>query len=256
MLYIICCLVLFEMTDGVLTKVLNASEGEIQEAFSVPSQQFGRIYDVISLSGTDQTTLDIINLYYDMDKSVYMPHIADPMKGTLDIERHTVISYIKDSLKLLCKYPIISVDSFLYLTEGGWNISDTSHACIYGSGLEGRQGYLLTDVKDNYGIIHKSKFHSLEFFMEHIISNNEYQNWPIISLIFSPALYSWILFVCTFVFVKMKNRYFLFLISFLWLLFLTILAGPCVLIRYYYPLVISSPVLLCMVNVSVQGNGE
>lgn len=58
--------------------------------------------------------------------------------------------------------------------------------------MEGRQCYLFTDVKGGFDIIHKSKLPELEIFLEKMFSNNEYQKWPVISLLFSPALYFWI----------------------------------------------------------------
>lgn len=256
LIYSICCLLSFKATDMVLTKALNASKGQLQEAFSVPSQQFGRIYDALRSMGTDQETLDIVNTYYDMSRSTYMPYIADSMKSTLDLENNTLIAYIGDSVKLFCKYPIISLDSFLYLTEGAWNISDISHARIYGEGLETRYGYLPTDNKESYGIELKSKLPGLEALIERAFSNNEYQDWPVISLLFSPALYIWILFICTILVVKTKNRYYTFIVSFLWFLLLTTLAGPCVLIRYYYPFIVCSPVLLCMAKISLCMNKQ
>ena len=255
-LYIACCLFTYKSVDMALTKVLDVSEGSVAEAFSVPSQQFGRIYGALEPYGTDQETLDLIRKYYDMDRAVYLPHLSDYMKGYLDLENNKLTDYIGDSIRLFCEYPAVSIDSFLYLTEGAWNIGDTSHAQIYGEGLDARQGYLLTDVKENYGISHKSKCAWLESFLEHAFSNNEYQAWPVISLLFSPALYVWILGICTIVLIKTKSRYYFFAVSFLWFLLLTILAGPCVLIRYYYPFVVCSPVLVCIAKISVCGSSR
>ncbi len=257
LLYCTCCLMLFKLFDIGLAKYLDASNGSAREMFSVTSQQFGRIYTAVNEKGTDLQTLEIINSYYDMSKSGYNPRLSDPMKGTLNVEnREDIIKYLKDSIKLFCKYPVVSLDSFLYLTEGSWNINDISHANIYGAGLEGRQGYLLTDVKNGFNIIHKSKFSKLEIFMERAFSDNEYQTWPVLSLLFSPALYFWILIICTLVFFKTNSYGLLLLSSFLWGLYLTILLGPCILIRYFYPFVVCSPLLVCMANCSIRKQRE
>lgn len=253
LLYCVCCIMVFKLSDAGLAKYLNASEGSVREMFSVTSQQFGRIYNTVNEKGTDLPTLEIINSYYDMSQSSYDPHLADYMKGTLNVEsREEIIRHLKDSIQLFCKYPVVSLDSFIYLTEGSWNINDVSNANIYGVGLEGRQGYLLTDVKDGFNIIHKSKFPKLEILMECAFSDNEYQKWPVLSLLFSPALYVWILILCTLAFFKTKSYGPLLLSSFLWGLYLTILLGPCALIRYIYPFVVCSPLLVCAANCSIR----
>lgn len=253
LIYCICCVMMFTVSDAALTHWLDAKPGPFKEMFSVPSQQFGRIYNTINESGSDPVNLELINSYHDMSPTTYNPHLADFTKDTLLVtNREEAIEYIKDSVRLFYKYPLVSLDSFLYLTEGCWNINDVSNAYMYGSGSATRNGYLLTGVKDGYGIVHESKFPQLESFMERAFSDNEYQNWPIISLLFSPALYFWILVISTAVFAKTKEYKFLSITGFLWGIYITILLGPCVVIRYLYPLVVSSPLLLCMMRISVR----
>ncbi len=253
LLYGICCIILFTVSDAALTQALDAKPGPFKELFSVPSQQFGRIYNVINESDSDSSTLAVINSYHDISSLSYNPHLADFMKASLLVKnKEDAIEYIKDSIRLFYKYPLVSLDSFLYLTEGSWNINDVSNAKIYGNGPKERLGYLLTYVKDGYGIVHKSKFPQLEMFMEYAFSNNEYQNWPIISLLFSPALYFWILVISTLAFVKTKEYDFLSIAGFLWSIYFTILLGPCTVIRYLYPLVVCSPLLLCMMRISIR----
>lgn len=253
LMFSICCVALFQISDAVLTKTLDAKEGSIREMFSVPSQQFGRIYNLIYESGEDTHAVEIINSYYNMERSVYNPYLADSMKGTLNIANNeNVMNYIKDAIVLFCKYPLISLDAFLYVTEGNWYINDISNSNIYGHGLENRQGYLLTDIKGGYNIIHKSKLPGVELFLEKSFSDNGYQHWPVLSILFSPALYFWVLVICTVVFIKAGRWELLMGAGFLWGLYLTILLGPCALIRYSYPLVTCSPFILCMANLSIK----
>lgn len=245
------CLLLFGMERNVMRTILKPAEGSANELFSVPSQQFGRIYSSIGESG-DQETMDIINYYYDMEQLEYRPNLADYMKCGLRLsDERSVSDYLHASLVLLKKYPAISIDAFLYLTEGYWNIGDVSFASLYGTKWDGnvehRYGYMLTTIKPGYGIVPDSKLPFLERFMEKLISKNEYQNYPVLALLLSPSLYLWILIMSTLVFLKSKNKEYLFVVGFLWLLFLTLLAGPCVLVRYVYPFIVSSPLLFCLV---------
>lgn len=253
LLFPICCILLFHVSDSIMTRILDAKAGPVREMFSVPSQQFGRIYHVLQESGTDPSTAEIITSYYDMELAHYNPHLADSMKNLLHFKSSADIwNYMKDSFELFRRYPLESVDAFLYLNEGGWYINDISNADIYGHGLERRAGVLLTDSKDGYQIVHESRLPKLESFMEKAFSDNQYQTWPVLSLLFSPALYVWILVIGTLIFVKQKNWELLLLSGFLWALYLTNLLGPCVIIRYYYPLFVCSPLLLCMAVDSIR----
>lgn len=255
-IFIICCLLMYKISDAALTQGLNASDGSIREALSIPCLQFGRIYTNEADSTEDHTLIsEIADKYYSVESPSfgYNPRLSDPIKRTLrgDVP---VAEYIRDSIKLFFEYPIVSLDALIYLTEGSWNINDIGFASVYGSGLGIWAGYFVTWNVKTLGVEHESKFPGLELFFEHAFSNNEYQNWPVISILFAPAFYIWILVICTLGFIKTKNSMYLLFTGFLWCLFLTILAGPTIIIRYLYMFFICSPILLCMLNVSIREN--
>lgn len=252
-IFICINLLTFQVVSIGLQKSLEADPGSTREFLSVPSQQFGRIYENIK-DGQDEETLRIVEKYFDMTSAKYNPYLADSMKGYLSIQtdgENTVGGFLKDSLKLLIKYPVVSLDAYLYLTDGYWNINSVSFSSLYGTVWDGnpehRYGYLLTTVKPGYNIIPESKIPLLEKFMEHMISANEYQRYPIVSLLLAPSLYLWITLFCTIVFYAQRKKEYLFLTLFLDFMFLTLLLGPCVLVRYVYPYIVCTPVLICLV---------
>lgn len=257
-IFICINLLTFQVVSIGLQKSLEADPGSTREFLSVPSQQFGRIYENIK-DGQDEETLRIVEKYFDMTSAKYNPYLADSMKGYLSIQtdgENTVGGFLKDSLKLLIKYPVVSLDAYLYLTDGYWNINSVSFSSLYGTVWDGnpehRYGYLLTTVKPGYNIIPESKIPLLEKFMEHMISANEYQRYPIVSLLLAPSLYLWITLFCTIVFYAQRKKEYLFLTLFLDFMFLTLLLGPCVLVRYVYPYIVCTPVLICLVIRTVQ----
>lgn len=255
-LFIICCFLIYKISDAVLTQGLNATEGSIREALSIPCQQFGRIYTNEADPVEDNTIVsEMADKYYFVQPFEYNPRLADPVKRALQTDV-PVAEYMKDSIKLFLEYPIVSIDAFIYLTEGSWSINDIGFASVYGSGLGIWGGYFVTWNSNGLGVVHESKFPQLELFIEHAFSNNEYQNWPIVSIFFAPAFYVWILVLCTLGFIKTKNNIYLILTGFLWSLFLTILAGPTMIIRYLYLFFVCSPILLCMLNVSMRENNR
>ena len=45
--------------------------------------------------------------------------------------------YIRAFFTLLGRYPLASLDSFVYVTQGNWDVNDVSHAHMYTNDLEG-----------------------------------------------------------------------------------------------------------------------
>ena len=256
-LFILLCLLVFELSDWGLSTALSAQRGapkHIKEALSVPSQQFGRIYNVIH----DAETKKIIESFYNVEGlKFYNPHLADLMKSSLigDKKSTTVPwkhawDYVRTILFLAVKYPLVTLDSFLYTTEGSWYIHDISHSRVYGD-LQG-QAYLSFRVEPGFNIVHESKFPFLKSLLERAFSDNEYQNLPLIPVFFAPAFYIWILLFCTIGFWKTRQRNYLFMTEFFWFLLLTVLAGPCILVRYVYPFIVCAPMFCCMLIRSIQ----
>ena len=162
--------------------------------------------------------------------------------------KEELVQFLFLSLKYVYKYPLETLDSVLYTTKGSWDINDISCTQIYGKGLNERTGYMLTNVEPGFGIIPDSKLPWLERLYEEAFSANKYQNIPLVSVLFAPALYFWIFLFCFVGFFYNKSYNYLFLSGFLLFLFLTILLGPCILVRYMYPFIICSPLLICMLK--------
>lgn len=246
--YAVCAVILFTGCDWGLTRALNAKESSIKEALSVPSVQFGRIYDTIAESGVDANSLNIIASHYDMKAAWYDPHISDPMKGRLFWKGDTfpMGAYLKDSLTLFLRYPTISADSFLYLTEGWWYINDVSQAELYNPKPEDKMGYLHLGSIPGYGIESESKLPALEAAYLKLFAENKYQSLPVLSLLFPAASYVWMLLLCTIAMWGAKRKEYALVVGFLIGIVATLIVGPCVLPRYIYPVMICAPLLLCM----------
>lgn len=172
----------------------------------------------------------------------YAAHIADPTKGSCTAFQD-IDGFGKFYIKMLCKYPVSYIKAFLLVTEGYWDINDISHAEIYGKGLYARQGYLLTDTKGGYNIEHTTHFAALETLYEKMFSDNDYQRIPVIRYLFSPALYMWLIILCIFYNAGQKGSAAAYPLVLLLGLILTILAGPCCLIRYALPYILCVPPL-------------
>lgn len=224
-----------------LKTITQAQSVTINEMLCVPVQQMARVYTLTG--GTDsKDAQEIIQYLPTADR--YMPERADEVKTFATIKPNQLWSFAKLWGRIGIEHPIEYLDAFLLNTCGYWWLNDVSHAQTYGMGLEGRQGYLLSDTKPGFGIAHTSLFPALEGLYERLFSANEYQKFPVLSILFAPALYIWMLLfglvgsICR----KSRNGQALGWILFAYLL--TLLLGPCVLIRYVYPFIVSLPLLL------------
>lgn len=240
-----------------LVKITGAAKGTIMEMFSLPLQSInGTIVrhqdELLPEYGSGQQLLGLASrddFPEDFEHEAYDPHCADPAKNytwTLVNDKTPVDikALLTKWVELGFKYPLDYVDIYGNLMLGAWYPLDTSHAHIY----HGRF-YLLTGW-NNYNVDvlgidgYRSKLPALYNALERIAGYSEHENLPIISLFFAPATYTWLLIFAIGFLIKSKRRLELIPLLFLFSLFATVLLGPCVIVRYMYPLMVAAPLIL------------
>lgn len=243
-------LLLFAVSAVSLKALTHAQSGSPREMLSVPLQQMARVW----VHEENGELMDDQSLRRDMEKymppewgfSVYDPHLADRVKNIAiihDDPKGLIITWIR----LGMEYPGIYMDAFLDNSVGLWSLLDDTHARVYGIGTETGFGYLSTDNRTmpaGCEIVEHSYLPGLRALLEKIVSDNEYENWPVVKFLFAPALYWWLLYFYVVV-VLYKRRYREALPAvFLAAYYLTLLLSPTVLIRYMYPLVVTVPAIM------------
>lgn len=224
-----------------MQSVTNAESSSVKEMLSVPDMQMARCL-ALEKENLDE---DLYGAYEKLGitDGPYRISLADGLKSKVAIEGQEKL-FFETWVATILKYPETCIDAFLYLNQGNIFLDDISHAKIYDYRQKERQGYLLTDTKSGFGVEHKTKFSFLENIYEKLFSENKYQKIPVIATLFVPAFYFWLLmFTMLHAFVN-KNYKIIYVGLFLFIYYLTVLLGPCSLIRYMYPLVVSVPVLL------------
>jgi hypothetical protein len=141
------------------------------------------------------------------------------------------------------KYPVEYIDSWSNLTLGSWFLLDESHTAMY---FGENQGYLLTDYKIVEGVSEerpKSKFKLGYDILEKIATDCVQYKIPIFMFLFKPSTYI-ISFFLMFIYLitKKKKKEILPLILFV-ALYINILFGPLIIVRYIYPFMIFVPIL-------------
>lgn len=242
----VCMLFLFAVAAAGLKGVLKAQNGSPREMLSVPLQQIARTR-VEHEEELEPELRQELDQYVSSEWvfAAYHPHLADPVKSRAVIHDNPA-GFIKVWIRLGLRYPQTYIDAFLDNSVGLWFLEDQSHAEIYGKGKESGFGYLSTDNRTmpaGFEIVEDSRLPGLRNFMEEIVSENRYQDIPVLSMIFAPAFYWWLLVLYLASAVYQRNWRGMIPAVFLVMYYLTLLLSPAVLVRYMYPLMVSVPVL-------------
>lgn len=245
----------FAVCSVTVKTAVGAENGSPREMLSVPLQQMARTRVVAEDTLSDEMRRELDRyLPSEWVMAAYDPHLADPVKNRAVIHDDPV-GLMKTWIKLGLQHPQIYIDAFLDNSIGYWYVQDRSHAQVYGIGTESGFGYLSTDNRTmpaGCEIVEHSYLPLLRAGMERIVSDNVYQNLPVIRLIFAPAFYWWLL--CLYAAAVVYRRRYDLLIPAVFLLcyYMTLLLSPTVLIRYMYPFVVTVPAICCCLTVDLK----
>lgn len=233
-------LVMGVLINSGLKAGLQAQSGSLNEILSLPYQQISCVYHNKYDELAKEEVSEIENWIPTVEH--YNPYCADGVKGVARGKNH-LREFIKFYIKLGIKFPASYIRGGIQNNLGYLYLWDVSHSKIYGNDLEGRQGYLLTDTKQGFGVDHRSQFPALENIYEILYTTNKYQNILILDLLCSPAFYFWGIVLFCFYAVDLGWRIIKLPLLFIAVYMMTLFAGPCVLIRYALPYIICLPVL-------------
>ncbi len=230
--------------------ITSAQSGSNIEMMSVPLQQMARVYMLYK----DDMSKEELNYMYtyipEQTAERYNAHLADYIKQSCnkDVILADMSGFIKCWGYFGFKYPVAYIDAFLYNSEGYWNINDTSHAQIYGSGANVGYGYMSTgtwSLEDpSYRVYIRTYLPRMREFIGKLINDNDYQIIPIFSIMFAPAIYVGILLFYT-IYCGYCRKYKLLIPAlFLCLYVMTLFLGPAALMRYSYPIMLCAPIMI------------
>ncbi|OUP49739.1 DUF6020 family protein [Lachnoclostridium sp. An181] len=245
-------MILFGIYSGPVTKLCNGVEfNSLHEMMSVPCVQLSRAM----LKNSEELTVGekqkITEYVPDYGAYKTFEGISDSMKITFNEKKfkENPLDFLKLWVSVGIKAPMSYIDAFARLTIGWWypdmNYRDPKAYHPYWEydstqQIEGQ----------NWTIVERSTpegFQWLADFYEQLTYENSYQKVPVLALLFSSGFVCWMMFLyiasCIY---KRKYKY-LFPVSFVFGLWLTVLLGPVVLYRYVYPIAITIPILCCFI---------
>lgn len=248
--------------EGIQHGLGTEIRGSSVEKYSVLIQQFARV-GYYHGEDMDPEIYRLVDKYVSAESwERHMPALADASRSGVDFVRvwePDMGQVLKDWLQVGLEYPNEYIDAFLCLTEGFWFVDDRTYCEMQGWGVDGgRHGAIFTgnsSASDTYeGIQHISKFPWLEERLENIVSNNSFYYWPVISVLFKPAVYIWsfVLILVGLIYQRKPRQAYLCLFPLVYLV--TMLLGPTVQFRYVVPFMITVPMLAVLLAFSADGS--
>ncbi len=234
----ICLYTMFFLTISFLTLLFSLKPlmDHNNEKYSAIYQQMGLIYKTKNLSKSDKVKIEKFIPY----TQNYYPYFADTIKNAGKGYLH-LKEFLGLSIKLFFKYPLTTINSIVLTNSGYWYIFDYYNTNLY------RNGYFLLDFFEGYGPSSQSLFPKIKKILDKVLLKNYYQLFFVTAIIMNISLYFWIviyLIIESIRYHKTINNNYLLIV----LLLLTIFLGPCALVRYLLPCIVSVPALLLFNN--------
>ena len=251
-LLLVAALLISFVGGKALSLAFHASDGPRTELLNVPIQQLSEAYD----KGADDMSEDEKRAVYEYLPEAalveYNPLLSDPVKFNAHIGDGlpAVTGFLKVWAAALPSHLNDYVNSFLTMTLGYWYPDETLHAHVYDGydepDTEETLGYLYTGFMENINPdVHKRTIWSgAERYYQWFAHENGHERIPVLSTLFSPGLYCWLLFFALLTLLYYGRMELVWPLALPYGVWLTLLLGPCTIIRYAYPIMASAPILL------------
>ena len=231
--------------------IFKAGSGSEIEKYSVVLQTFART-GLNHGETLSQKEYEIIDYYVPAELwSSYNPGIADNIKvcvaDTFSRWENDKIKLFRDWIYIGLRYPNDYLDAILTLTCGYWSIPDETHTNVWGNGMETGTGLISTfnaSSTEKFEFIDEVSYISwLKTLDKKLVNDDVYLKVPVISILFKPAFYCWVLIYVLISSICLKKKKACMVALWPILYLCTLLLGPVVNYRYVYPLLISLPIM-------------
>ena len=227
-------------TDAI-NKAVNAGGTSIREMMSIPCQQLARVYYKYGTSLP--VGYEIPELLPDAEN--YKPDRSDYTKRSAKvIPNDRLIRFAKLWGREALNHPIEYIDAFLLNTKGFWYLADHTFATTYDE-IEGSPiGCMVLKHIDSLQVEAPWMMPKLREVYYHLFTLNGYRTFVPGWMLLHPALYTWLLGFMIAWFIWRRRGAPLMACAILLGYLLTLLLGPCAIIRYQYDLMLAGPVIL------------
>lgn len=237
------------VNGGMIRAVSATSDTYAREMLSVPAQQIARVVQYHEEELTKQD-LEALGAVWEEGLPEYVPAIADRSKRDISGDRETLQSFAGEWISLGLRYPGEYLKAFLLKNKGIWDLADTTYLNDVYSYAKGYLQITYPSDQQTYmealapGYERHQKLQILQSLYRYFAAGDELWRYcPPMALVMQPAFYTFLLLFYCLCCIGLKKPVLLLPAVFPLALLGTLLLGPCVLIRYMYPLMLSAVIL-------------
>lgn len=250
-------IILYQITNNCLYKMVasqtvNTRNDEGSFRISTFAQAVGRVVRDKEDSLTQEEKEKISYYFNDYKKlgEEYRSNIADNtimMVNNNNIKENKK-EFLTFILELGKKYPMTYIESFLDTTRGYWYIEDTSFSQILIYDHPGAlELYDFPILGGPYKVKHDSKLPGLKKFYKDMYCFNKYQEIPVLYILFQPSIFFYITLAFLLYAIYKKEKNILVIAIFLFTFYASCYLTHCSIIRYIYPIIVNTPLILAFV---------
>ena len=237
-----------------LEALMHATKTPSSEMMSIPCQQLLRTAARADISQDERTE---IGAWFSQAMHRYNPHCADAAKGgNFDFARYQANpnEYWSMYFHYAKQQPRVYIEAFLENCAALWNPDDTSHTeALAGESYD--HVYLITEYyyeEGRFDLHRDSKLPKLQTIIYNSTHHADHQDMLLLSQLFCPATYSFLLLLTTLMLLYKKCRHFALCTLPMWGIFISLLFSAGIFIRYAYPLMTCVPLLFSLACFSRQ----
>lgn len=274
----VVAIIIGSIINQILMVLLKPVKMAEREKYNIFAQSVANIINKRENDLTEEERLKIEKYYIgglDEIKSKYSPKLSDPIKNRVNLEsvEKDRADYIKFSISLMMKYKKEAIESFINTNKGYFDFTDETFGEIYPNkinrgifelytvmlrpaterNLKDETNHVSSYINekaldgmsiDTYRVHEFNLLEPVKHAYKEMFTENKVLRIPVINIIFKPALYFYLtLIALVYAIIKRKKEHILTLIL-VSLYMATLLLGPCVLVRYIYPMIAILPLTI------------
>lgn len=250
----VTALLLYLALNAAMTAAVHATSATYaREMLSVPAQQIARAaaYHEEALTEEDRERLAVV--WGEDVLPEYVPAIADRSKRDIDGSSEVLSALLSEWISLGARYPGEYIEAFLLKNKGMWYLEDSSYLYDIYSYAKGYLQITYPSDQQEYvqalvpGYARHQRLQFLQAVYRYFAGGDAVWRYlPPLALVMQPAFYCWLLFYYIVCCIGLKKGRYLIPAVYLAALAGTLLLGPCVLVRYVYPLMLAVTVLVLL----------
>ena len=239
----------FLLFSNMLKVGLDASSGKKQEMLTVPIQQLARTYYYMPEAFNEEEKKTLFEILPENAIQLYDPQLSDDVKGFFanDVYKSNPKKYQKLWFEIGLREPFTYINAWFLTSYGYW------YPDMIINVYKGHQMFTFQYQNSSYfefetelpGYRH-SRLPLLEEWYRNISLELFQQKVPVLSMLFSPGFLFWVYAFYWIWFLREKEKRIFGFVSIVFCLWVTVILGPTVLVRYvliFWFIVLLLPVL-------------